>query len=996
SEYGNILTRTAGSYGILHIDPSEPTLESFAVKENTPAAAYDGEEELLPISYEYKDGTAYRFYLGNSCESGMSQPVLAVELPLYDDEPVTGEQEERRRGFQMTDIYLDKKLIGNGELTGYSDLTGEYHDKNDPEVPADPEGAGWQPVYDDGVTAIFEIRVYDRLAVDAETEEPLCYTIRDEELKNLLEERKNGKGVEIPYSIWYQEGDDECCIKYPGKVEIVFDTFEGNVIKDEKSHEDRRGIVELRGEVNRYGDVSTYLRNYQQDNVKNPFNEFTDPDGRTVTYYGNQLMAKSSFIDYVSGTDTKVESKDKKDALDWAAFDVKEPLPKVSAESQYYNRQQLNQKNLGTYNYRDFAPSNGTGGYRNDGSAVTTSVDGDTEWNVVPYAREYLSVFGLTNDSISRMENFRFEMTPGLNTGNVWDDKVAASERNRGFHTMDIIVRAELFNQAVIDRITIVDEENARKLVLERVGYTQPLPQPSGDRNPYEKLKPSTEDKALPETVNANAQFTVKLYDRSDNLMEDFGLLGLEDHDTSYDMVASLAKGLYKTYEGDLVIPRTMLIARAGMPTISQVLVEGSDFLPMRNPDYSAGAANWDVSREVVTDQTEGKAETIVFVGISDTEIKNVQEITEANITKNQGSFDAYLYGHTYEQWKAAYEMLPRKADGAQDTAGNNFEEVASMDHRRNDLDETYIRTPQMYFDTTISAVFRDHLVGSEAGAGDWRFTDETTGNYQNRDSYRWAYYPSYMDNNWLTVGYKSLASYTVDFRQLGISSAGTAKYKSGYGLYENGTVSQDYNAAANVEMVVTLPAEAFDAYFIKLRPKLRPFVNSVTVYPVKGEPYAVTTWRDNAANANMTSGDLLSGESMDEWWRINLLADPDRTNPDGDGTLWENAQMPEKYNARDLVGSASEAHRYYKTPAQVMETGGIQKVVLNMSVNAQAAGGTAGNLWEVINADEGSWYEEAYNPEIQQEPYNRVYQIPNQNTRHSLEIAGRVIRTEN
>ena len=77
SEYGNILTRTANSFGILHIDPSEPTLETYAVKENTPAAAYDGEAEILPVSYEYKDGTSYRFYLGNSCESGMSQPILA-------------------------------------------------------------------------------------------------------------------------------------------------------------------------------------------------------------------------------------------------------------------------------------------------------------------------------------------------------------------------------------------------------------------------------------------------------------------------------------------------------------------------------------------------------------------------------------------------------------------------------------------------------------------------------------------------------------------------------------------------------------------------------------------------------------------------------------------------------------------------------------------------------------------------------------------------------
>lgn len=114
---------------------------------------------ILTISYEYKEGTAYRYYLGNSCESGMSQPILAVDLPLYGEETATNEQEELRRGFQMTDIYMDKKLIGNGELLGYTDLTGEYYDKDDQEnLPENPVEAGWEPVYDDGVTKVYEIR----------------------------------------------------------------------------------------------------------------------------------------------------------------------------------------------------------------------------------------------------------------------------------------------------------------------------------------------------------------------------------------------------------------------------------------------------------------------------------------------------------------------------------------------------------------------------------------------------------------------------------------------------------------------------------------------------------------------------------------------------------------------------------------------------------------------------------------------------------------------
>ena len=42
-----------------------------------------------------------------------------------------------------------------------------------------------------------------------------------------------------------------------------------------------------------------------------------------------------------------------------------------------------------------------------------------------------------------------------------------------------------------------------------------------------------------------------------------------------------------------------------------------------------------------------------------------------------------------------------------------------------------------------------------------------------------------YMDNTWMTVGYKSMAGYTVDFRQLGCNpTAAPAKVKYGGGNY--------------------------------------------------------------------------------------------------------------------------------------------------------------------------------------------------------------------
>ena len=60
--------------------------------------------------------------------------------------------------------------------------------------------------------------------------------------------------------------------------------------------------------------------------------------------------------------------------------------------------------------------------------------------------------------------------------------------------------------------------------------------------------------------------------------------------------------------------------------------------------------------------------------------------------------------------------------------------------------------------------------------------------------------------------------------------------------------MSQDYNAAANVELTVDLPEEAFDAYYVKLRPELKDYVNSVTVYRKDGSSYKIpgTDWQGN------------------------------------------------------------------------------------------------------------------------------------------------------
>ena len=93
-------------------------------------------------------------------------------------------------------------------------------------------------------------------------------------------------------------------------------SFDGSVTEEKGN----AGHVDIMGEINRYGDNLTY----PQENIEN-------------NVYDNGLKAVASFIDYVAGTNIPINSKDGKDAIGNASFLVKEPLPILKAENQYYN-----------------------------------------------------------------------------------------------------------------------------------------------------------------------------------------------------------------------------------------------------------------------------------------------------------------------------------------------------------------------------------------------------------------------------------------------------------------------------------------------------------------------------------------------------------------------------------------------------------------------------------------------------------------------------------
>ncbi|WP_159456415.1 hypothetical protein, partial [Intestinibacillus massiliensis] len=1039
-------TRTVDSWARLHIGPSDPTVDMTAAKADDPAdpgAAYplaletsgdsDNDRNALPLSYEDKDGLFYRMRLGNKSTSAMSRPVLGVNLPLYGDNPDTNEQEDSRRGFQATGLFFDRKLIGDGKTLlgwkapdGVTRLNGQAaepypesatpwappsYDENTGAMSGGYPATGWVPVLDEGVATVAEIRVYDRLAtmLDAEGKPvPRCRTILGDELKGLLAGRSGGQGAKVDYTAWYDEADPdgEASIPYPGRIEIVFSRFDGDV--KAQGGTDNRGEVRVLGFAGRYGDQYTYQKAFAgTQNLVNTkdhlaaFNPHTSGKKVYVTRYdgygrpyleennhfGNDILAETSFIDYVSGTSQKVKPDDGCEEWKHASFNIKEPRPVTTARTEYYNRAAL-----GYGTSYDPNPAN-TGGTRNDGTALSASIDQNGNWNVVPYAREYLSSFGLTNDSVSRMEGFRFTLDPGMEAARTQD-----AEGHRGFHTMDVIVRGQLFEQAVFDRIVLRDVDRPDDYYVEvtRDNADGGAPADAGAKPPYKYQKPATAAKALPETVNQNATFTVTLHKDGAVRTLASGLTRLAADKPS----AAPAEGLYTAKAGDLLISRELLVGQAGLANIGKAEIYGSDFLPMRKDDPKAfteeispkkGKDAWALA--VRPDQA---AESVVFVGLSDRPISTTvgaagnRAITSETSTVVTGTFETLLYGHGFAQLDIAQSGAPGTVTGVQD-GENNFADIAREEHVRGDTDKAWAYTPKLYFDTTMSAAFSEDAKG--ISPADYRYVDETMPNNINRDStdYCWDSqytHAPYLDNHTLTVGYKSLAAYTVDFRQWFRTPRANT-----------GTVLQDYNAAAEVSMTIDVPENSFDAYFLKLRPYLKNYVKSVAIVHKDGtvDTRAGTDWADGTAASSVGT---MAGEDAGGWWRINLV------NPDASaqaaGFAPSNIDAGDnRYDPRDTADAGSLAG--YRWPGYAVQSGGIDKVIVTMSINENPAAQNKTNqsLWEVVAADEGSWYREAVDPQAMGEKYaSHAQVVPNgdtvgkQETRHSIAVAGRVIKT--
>lgn len=329
-------------------------------------------------------------------------------------------------------------------------------------------------------------------------------------------------------------------------------------------------------------------------------------------------------------------------------------------------------------------------------------------------------------------------------------------------------------------------------------------------------------------------------------------------------------------------------------------------------------------------------------------------EITEAQLNAlditylSNIEFIGYSYALNAKGWIDVYGFSD--ADfGTKSTvkaeATNYLDGIQKEEYAVKSNDDSVILTSKMYFDTVISAGYKD----SENGE---RF-DYTAGAREHiRILYKTTSNTSYFnDNSELDVGYKAIGSYMVDFRQYLNEGKGypldpnSPKYNN-YNWQEpedyNYVYTQAYNTAADVNMEVTLPSDKFETYYLKVDPRAKEYFSSIDVVYKDGKKETINSseWQDNGIEKNKDSK---------EFFRINLMEG--QKNYDSDETKYY--RSPENYAAPDNP---------------------VEKVIIHLHINDKEAEDA-----EAKNPDYGTWYK-----------------ANQQDTKYMFEVTGRFYKEGN
>lgn len=253
--------------------------------------------------------------------------------------------------------------------------------------------------------------------------------------------------------------------------------------------------------------------------------------------------------------------------------------------------------------------------------------------------------------------------------------------------------------------------------------------------------------------------------------------------------------------------------------------------------------------------------------------------------------------------------------------------------------DDSYFLTSKMYFDTTLTAGYKD----SEGGD---RFDKTATSREHVRILHPTNNNASdFGDNSELDVGYKAIGSYMLDFRQY--LNAGTNYPKdptrSNYIWQKPQEYSylktQAYNTAMSVNMKLTLPSDRFETYYLKVDPRAKDYFTAIDVTYKDGTTQTITPeeWQDNSVEENAGGN---------KFFRIALM------------------EGEKKFG--------SDESSFYRSPQDYeLPNNPVTGVVVHLKINQKEAAAS-----KAENPDYGTWFDAS-----------------DQKTKYMFEVTGRFYR---
>lgn len=273
--------------------------------------------------------------------------------------------------------------------------------------------------------------------------------------------------------------------------------------------------------------------------------------------------------------------------------------------------------------------------------------------------------------------------------------------------------------------------------------------------------------------------------------------------------------------------------------------------------------------------------------------------------------------------------------------AGNYLDRIHQDDYEVKTKDDSQFFTSKMYFDTTLSAGYKD----SEGGE---RFDKTATAREHVRLRYANTSSGLFYDNSELDVGYKAIGSYMLDFRQY--LNAGTNYPKdptrNNYSWQEPQGYSylktEAYNTAMSVNMNLTLPSDKFETYYLKVDPRAKEYFTAIDVIYADGSRQTIQPeeWQSNSVETNAEGN---------TFFRIALM------------------EGSKKYG--------NEERDYYRSPKNyAIPDNPVTNIVVHLKINQKEAADD-----KAANPDYGTWYDAS-----------------DQKTKYMFEVTGRFYREGN